>query len=52
MSGAVESGGAIASPKFGDSVKEGRKRDRQSITMSTPGFEKLSKALLCRGGIQ
>ena len=46
MSGAVDSGGAMEFPKFGDSEKRTeREIDRQSITMSTPGFEKLSTAL-------
>ena len=33
-------------PGIQGSRKEDRKRDRQSITMSNPGFEKLSTALL------
>ena len=36
-----------APPEFGGFRKEDRKRDRQSITTSTPGFEKLPTALLC-----
>ena len=33
-----------ATPEFGGSEKRG-KRDRQSITKSTPGFQKLSTAM-------
>ena len=39
---AVDSGGAPLEFEGSEKIKEDRKRDKQSITTSTPGFEKIS----------
>ena len=48
---AVDSGGAPLEFEGSEKIKEDRKRDKQSITTSTPRFEKLSMALMSEHSI-